>query len=268
MKKVSAQSPEQVVGYYNILYKLDNRDNRDNILGNEVTSLPDIDNISLSVPSGISPRGEDIPASPLGSQPGEAICSGVGNLAEEEIESLCEDQVKRAVIQFFDNGEGATQRYKFKIRLNLTDGDNPEFIATLTKDWSNFKQYIPAECKEYIMETAREFRAHIKQKYDTTPYMGKFHLNQGRQPGVDRAFTQIEPYTVAFVWYDNINSQWKYSLQIQDWVKTGDLTAAHITPAQAKIGVKVQHLYINPKYETRQRPKTWAELRAERKAAK
>lgn len=269
MKNETASSPEQVVHYYNILYKLDNRDNKENILGNESTSLPDRDNIFPSDRSGLSPKGENIPASPC-SQPGEVICSGVGNteMVNPDEGDLCDDQIKRAIIQFFDNGEDVPQRYKLKVRLNLTDDDNPEFIATLTKDWPNFKKYIPLECREAIIEQAKTFKAGIKQMYNTTPWMGKFHLNQGRKPGVDRVFTQIEPYTLAFVWYDNINSQWKYSLQIQNWYKDGDFSQAHMTPAQTKIGVKGQDLYINPKYETRQRPKTWAELRAEKRAAK
>jgi hypothetical protein len=271
--KTATKNPEQVVLYYNTLYKLDNKDNKDNILGNEQCSLPDVDNILPLVSSGLASRSasQDIPASPC-SQSGEVICSGVGNSEmvnpDEDMRDLCEDQIKRAIVQFFDNGEGVPQRFKLKARLNLTDGDNPEFIATLTKDWSNFKKYIPAECKEQIMQVAREFKANIKQQYNTVPYMGKFHLNQGRQPGVDRAFTQIEPNTVAFVWYDSINGQWKYVLQIQDWSRTGDMTAAHLTAAQIKTGVKGQDLYINPKYETRQRPKTWAEIRAEKRAAK
>lgn len=263
--KNSVEDSNQVVHYYNILYKLDNKDNKDNILGNELGSLPDKDNILPLVSSGIASR--DIPASPC-SQPGEAICSGVGILADEDHRDLCEDQIKRAIVQFFDNGEGVPQRFKLKTRLNLTDGDNPEFIATLGKDWSNFKKYIPADCKEEILEVARKFRATVKQQYNTIPYMGKFHLNQGRQPGVEKAFTQVEPNTVAFVWWDGVNSQWKYTLQIQDWIREGDLTAANITAAQAKIGVKGQDLYINPKYETRQRPKTWAELRTEKRAAR
>jgi hypothetical protein len=266
--KNSVEDSNQVVHYYNILYKLDNKDNKDNILGNEESSLPDEKNTLPSIPSGIASRSasQDIPPQE------EPFVSGVGNTEmvnpDQDLRDLCEDQIKRAIIQFFDNGEGAPQRYKLKTRLNLTDGDNPEFIATLTKDWSNFKKYIPAECKETIMDVARDFRAKIKQQYNTTPYMGKFHLNQGRQAGVDKAFTQIEPNTVAFVWYDSINGQWKYFFQLQDWIRTGDLTAAHITAAQVKTGVKGQDLYINPKYETRQRPKTWAELRAEKRAVK
>ena len=255
--------PEQVVGYYNILYKLDNKDNEYNILGNEGTSSPDKDNILPSVSSGLA----SLIASPC-SRPGLSQEPVLAALPEEDLRDLCDDQIKRAIVQFFDNGEGVPQRHKIKVRLNLVDGDNPEFIATLTKDWSNFKKYIPEQCKEDIIDIAKTTRAKIKKQYDIVPYMGKFHLNQGRQPGGERAFTQIEPDTVIFVWYDGINAQWKYLLKIQDWVREGEFTNAHITAQQSKIGVKGQDLYINPKYETRPRPKTWAELRAEKRATK
>jgi hypothetical protein len=267
MKNVIEKSNE-VVGYYNILYKLDNKDNKDNILGNEESSLPDENNTLPSIPSGLASRSasQDIPPQE------KSFVSGVGNTEmvnpDEDLRDLCEDQIKRAIIQFFDNGEGVPQRYKIKVRLNLVDKDNPEFIATLTKDWSNFTKYIPAECKDQIKEFAQVFRAQIKRDYNTSPYLGKFHLNQGRAPGMTRAFTQIEPWTVAAVWYDNENTAWRYHLQIQDWIQKGVLTSANLTPAQQKIGVKAQDLYINPKYETRQRPKTWAELRAEKRVVK
>lgn len=261
--------PTKEVGYYNILYKLDNKDNKDNILANEGTSPADEDNISPSVSSGLA----SLSASQDSPPQVEVSSSGVGNLPqenpeEEDLRDLCEDQIKRAIVQFFDNGEGVPQRFKVKVRLNLTDKDNPEFIATLTKDWSNFTKYIPQECKDQIKEFAQQFKVQIKRDYNTTPYLGKFHLNQGRRPDVSRAFTQIEPWTVAAVWYDNENTTWRYHIQIQDWVRKGTFSSAHITAEQQKIGVKGQDLYVNEKYETRQRPKTWAEIRAEKRAAK
>jgi hypothetical protein len=261
-------TPQKEVGYYNILYKLDNKENRDNILANEATSSADEDNTCLSSSSGLASlsASQDIPPQV------EVSSLGVGNLAkenpEEDLRDLCEDQIKRAIVQFFDNGEGTPQRFKIKVRLNLTDKDNPEFIATLTKDWSNFTKYIPLECKDQIKDFAQKFKAQIKKDFNIAPYLGKFHLNQGRRPDVNRAFTQIEPWTVSAVWYDNENAIWHYYLQIQDWIRSGTFSSAHLTAAQQKIGVKGQDLFVNEKYETRQRPKTWAEIRAEKRAAK
>ncbi len=253
--------PEQVVGYYN-LYNLDNKDNRDNKYVKEVPSSTYIDNICRSISSDLASlsASQNIPAS----QPGGVICSGEGNIAEEDLPILCEDMISRAIIQLFDNGEEAKQRFKIKVRFNLVDKENPDFIATLTKDWSNFKKYIPAECKEDIMESARLLRAKIKREYNIVPYMGKFHLNIGKQAGATKGFTNIEPETMAFVWYDNVNAQWKYFIMFYDFVRNGTFDATHLTPAQIKAGVKTQDLYINPKYDTVKRPKTWAQQRAER----
>jgi hypothetical protein len=247
-----AQSSNNGVGYYNKY----NKDNKDNILGDE-SSSPDRDNVFGSLRSGLSPEGENIPAAPLGLQPGSQ---------EEVLDALLdEDQIKRAIIQFFDNGEGVAQRYKFKIRLNLIDKDNPEFIATLTKTWSNFVKYIPIECKDEIKSIANELRSTLKHQ-SIKPYLGKLHLNQGRRPG--KAFTQIEPWTFVAVWFDPNEYIWKYYVKIQDWENMGELPVDHLTLAQQKIGIKGQNVYINPKYETRQRPKTWAELRAEKRVIK
>jgi len=247
----------EVVGYYN-LYNLDNRDKRDNKYVGETPT--DKDNILGSIRSDLASRSapQDIPPQE------EPFCSQEGNLSEENLPVLNEDMIARAVIQFFDNGEDAKQRFKIKVRFNLVDKENPEFIATLTKDWSNFKKYIPAECKEHVMEYARQLRADIKDKYNIVPYMGKFHLNIGKQAGTSKGFTNIEPNTLAFVWYDNVNSQWKYFIMFYDFIRNGTFDATHITPAQAKAGVKTQDLYINPKYDTVKRPKTWAQQRAER----
>jgi hypothetical protein len=263
MNNFNNDSPEQVVGYYN-LYKLDNKDNKDNKYVEETST--DIENTLVSLRSGLASRSasQDIPAS----QPG---CSQVIHLEEEcklpneNSPILNEDMISRAVIQFFDNGPETSQRYKLKVRFNLVDKENPEFIATLGKDWSNFKKYIPIECKEDIIELARELRAKIKKEYNTIPYMGKFHLNIGKQAGQTREFTNIEPSTLAFVWFDKDNEQWKYWVMFYDFVRTGTFNAMHLTKAQIKSNVKSQDLYINPKYDTIKRPKTWAQQRADRK---
>ena len=254
--KTHLEIPEQVVHYYN-LYKLDNKDNKDNKYAEETSA--DIENTCGSLRSGLASlsASQDIPI-----QVGQVVSGD--NIPDEVLPILNEDMISRAVIQFFDN-EGQKQRYKVKIRFNLVDKENPEFIATLTKDWSNFKKYIPAECKDYIMESAREFRAHIKKNYETTPYMGKFHLNTGKQQGTTRGFTNIEPNTMVFVWFDSTNSQWQFYIQFYDFQYKAAFDETYVTPAQKKVGVKSQYLYINPKYDQVKRPKTWAQQRLERK---
>jgi hypothetical protein len=265
MKNNTAQPSKQVVGYYN-LYNLDNKDNRYNEYVEDVPSSTDIENMGEIPVSGLAslPASQNIPASQPGC-PQEGQVPQGGILADEDLPILNDDMISRAVIQFFDNGPDAGQQYKLKIRFNLVDKENPEFIATLTKDWSNFKKYIPEECKEFVMEYARELRAKIKAEYDIVPYMGKFHLNTGKQPGQTKTFTNIEPYTLAFVWYDAKNSQWKYFVMLYDFVRNGTFDATYVTKAQTKAGVKTQDLYINPKYDTTKRAKTWAQQRSERR---
>jgi hypothetical protein len=261
-KKIADDSVE-VVHYYNILYNLENKDNKENKYASEVSSPADKDNICSSISSDLEPSGSQNPVVAPGHL-GERV------LASEMVnpEDLSDDDIERAVIQFFDNGEGTPQRYKLKVRLNLTDKENVEFIATLTTDWSNFKKYIPEDCKDAIKEHARKFRATIKREYNRFPYMGKFHLNQGRSQDTSRPFTQIEPWTWAFVWWDAENSIWKYHLGMYNWNRAGDFNHSHITALQTKAGVKGQDLFINPKYDKRERPKTWAQLRAEKRAVK
>jgi len=253
-------TPNEVVHYYN-LYKLDNKNKRDNKYVGETPT--DKDNILGSLRSDLASRSasQDIPLQE------ESLASQVGNLSDAE-PVLNEDMIARAVIQFFDNGEKSRQRFKIKVRFNLVDKENPEFIATLTKDWSNFKKYIPAECREYVMESARQFRADVKAKYNVVPYMGKFHLNTGKQTATTKGFTNIEPNTLAFVWYDNVNSQWKYFIMFYDFMRNGTFDATYITQAQTRAGVKTQDLYINPKYDDIKRPKTWAQQRAEQRSTK
>ena len=260
---ITDKSTSQVVHYYN-LYNLDNKNNRDNKYVGETPT--DKDNILGSLWSGrasLSASQDSVPQVESFVPQVESSVLQVGNLSNEE-SVLNDDMIARAVIQFFDNGETAKQRFKLKVRFNLVDKENPEFIATLTKDWSNFKKYIPEECKEFIMNHARDLRSEIKAKYNIVPYMGKFHLNIGKQAGASKGFTNIEPNTLAFVWYDNVNSQWKYFIMFYDFIRNGTFDAAHITPAQVKAGIKTQDLYINPKYDTIKRPKTWAQQRAER----
>lgn len=245
------------VDYY---YNKDNRDNRNNIQVDQNWSTNSDNGLSPSF-SGISPGGEENPQAST-----EATCSGVVAPALVNSPDLNADQIKRAIVQFFDNGETAYRRFKIKIRLNLTDGDNPEFIANLTKDWSNFSRYIPAECKDQLKPYTLALRNQIRADYNAIPYLGKFHLAQTRSD--EFTPTQIEPWTYVAVWFNQSTNCWQYQLQIQDWSHAGELSQMDLTAKQIKYGVKAQDLYINPKLDNRQknRPKTWAQLRAERNA--
>jgi hypothetical protein len=164
-------------------------------------------------------------------------------------------QIDRALIQLFDNGETARQRYKLKTRINLHDkSDNPEFIAPMTKDFRNFKRYIPAEGREAVLEYATEIRKKIKAQFGSYPYIGKFHLNNGSGASI-----QVEPNTLAAVWYNAEEGGWSGVLMIQDWIYHFDLFKDYLTDKQKIIGVKAQTLYINPEHDKRVRPLTWAQ---------
>lgn len=185
--------------------------------------------------------------------------SVVGN-PEQEI-SLSQEMIERALIQFFDNGEQSFQRYKVKIRLNLRDKTNPEFIASLSKDIRNFRKYIPEECKEYILDIAKQTRKSIKEKFGVYPYIGKFHLNGGQTGKRYKVSNQIEPWTFVAVWYDSNEAGWSGLLQMYEWAYQFDLFDNNVTAKQRAVGVKSSMLFINPLYDARVRPQTWAEKR-------
>jgi hypothetical protein len=171
------------------------------------------------------------------------------------------DEIVRASIQFYDNGEKAPQRYKIKVSIDLLDESRAEFIASLTKDMRNFKKYIPENCRTMITHLATAFRKDIKQQHNTYPYLGKFHLNQGRGHHVH---SQVEPNTFVAIWFDPIEKGWAGELMIYDWTYRFDLFDDYVTEKQKKSGVKCQDIWINPKHDKRQRPLTWAEQRAQR----
>jgi hypothetical protein len=175
--------------------------------------------------------------------------------------NLDSDQIKGCIFQLFDNGETAKQRYKFKIRLNLTDGTNPEFIASLTKDFRNFRKYIPEPYRQDIIDMANEERKLIKRQTGSFPYCGKLHLNTAHNP---TATKQIEPNTFVVVWWDPEDKGWSGIIKFQDWVKEFDLFTEYLTVKQKAMGVKCQDNWQNPKFDKRVRPLTWAEQRAQK----
>ena len=260
MQNSNEISTDDGVGYYNILKYIEIKNNKEKHIANEETSFTSINqNNCLSDPSGLAPL---LPASP-NIPPGiPELPQVVGEGISEPTPPLNESMIERAIIQFFDNGPQSKQQYKLKVRLNLKDDKtNPEFIASLTKDFRNFKQYVPAECRKEIIDTADELRLIVKNKFDVKPFLGKFHFNNGHSSQGARTI-QIEPYTLAAVWWDSINRGWSGMIQIYEWVYKFDLFERNITDKQAKAGVVAQTLFVNPAHSKIQRPKTWAEQRA------
>jgi hypothetical protein len=177
----------------------------------------------------------------------------------EPTPALSQEEIQRANIQMYDNGENSPQRYKIKVGIDLVDGDRVEFIASLTKDFRNFKKYIPEQCKQTIISLATAFRKDIKSKYQSYPYLGKFHMNQGRGRHVH---SQIEPNTFVAIWYDTEDRGWCGELMIHDWTHRFDLFDEYVTDKQKKTGLKCQDNWHNPQHDKRERPLTWAQQRA------
>lgn len=196
----------------------------------------------------------------------EGLLSSSQKEAEEDLSSnetlpLDQDQVERFIVQLFDNGADAFQRYKLKLRLNLTDKTNPEFIASLTKDIRNFKKHIPEPFRDEIIAMAVEERQRIKKQFGVLPYIGKFHLNSGYSSKRKNVGNQIEPDTLAIIWWDDENKGWSGIFKIQNFAREFDLFTDYLTPKQRTQGVKAQENWCNPKYDQRVRPQTWAEQR-------
>lgn len=243
------------VGTYNI----DNRDNIDNkdnyCLGDNNSVLTS--SIGIASVEALSP--EDLLSGLLSfSQKKEAMPQLL--VAATAPTPLTANQMRSCIFQLFDNGEAALQRYKFKLRLNLTDGTNPEFIASLTKDFRNFKKYIPEPYRQDIIDMVGQERARIKQLTGGFPYCGKFHFS----PGIKNrtATKQTEPDTFVIVWWDPEEKGWSGVLKFQNWAHEFDLFTDRLTVKQRAMGVKCQDTWKNPKYDKTLRPLTWAEQRA------
>ena len=157
------------VGYYNIENK-DNKDNKENAVSRSSDSEA---NASLSHTDTIMSSSQE---------EGEAYKESVAAASPtpEDTAIIDEDYVHRALFTWYDNGEDARQRYKFQVRINPSEAPSEavEFIATLTKDRRNFKKHLPDGAQQ-ILEFADTLRDHVKQKHNTYPYIGKFHLNHG-----------------------------------------------------------------------------------------
>jgi hypothetical protein len=255
------ESLSRGVDYYN---KEKQRRIKNNILSEETSESIEKNGL-CPISSGLAPASLSHQAKPSAEvSPGsQEESGGVVLVAPEEVAEefvLTEDFVKRAPIQLWDNGEDQFRRYKLKIRLNLVDGENPDFIANLTKDFRNFKKYIPAECKDRIVNQASQLRSSIKNKFGVYPHMGKFHLATSFKAG-KRQPNQIEPWTFAAVWWDPEEKGWSGVLCIHDFALEFDLFENNLTAKQKAAGCKAATLYINSKYSTVQRPMTWAQKR-------
>jgi hypothetical protein len=250
------KSPNRGVEY-NI--KITQRKQKDNII--------EMDSSSLSS-SGVVTPGEIMPSSLVEeSQLGEAepqVASGAIAHSTPQQDLITEDEVRVAMLQLYKNDN---QRYKLKLRLNLTDDSSVDFIANLTTDRRNFKKYLPEGCEEWFVDWSDTNAKEIKDHYGVKPYRGKFHVSQPFKPGV-KVMTQIEPWSQCLVWYNPVDKVWMTCVQTYQFSLIRELSEEGITPAQLKNNLHRHDIWRNPKYDDRQRPKTWAQLRAEKRAGK
>ena len=132
-------------------YNKDNQENKDkeeneDIIAGEVS--PCNGGIGLASPGSGYATEEEVAVPPVSPE------GCVGSTAA----ILDKDSVLRSAVQLFDNGPNEPQRYKLKLRLNLKDGTNVEFIAALTQRLQNFKKHIPEPYKADLIDIARDFR--------------------------------------------------------------------------------------------------------------
>jgi hypothetical protein len=149
------------------------------------------------------------------------------------------------------------------MRINVHGEDvknSPEFIASLTKDWGNFKKYIPKNCRSAIIEDVNAIRKHIKKEHGVWPYIGKFHAKTTKEKA-DLAGVEIEPWTYAVFYWDPNTEVWVGLTRFYGWHHKFTLETCDLSTKQIKTGVVGQHLFINPKHDKRNRPMTWGERR-------
>jgi hypothetical protein len=241
---------EKGVGYYNIDNR-DKRDKKDKTLSETHNPFP---SLSLGI---VAYATQETDQSPLDEVKREGALPSM-SLATAPT-PLDADQIKSCIFQLFDNGEESTQRYKYKLRLNLEDGTNPEFIASLTKDLRNFKKHIPEPNRQEIIDMAMDERRLIKKQTGNWPYIGKLHLNAGF--GDHRKTIQNEPDTLVIIWWDPEERGWSGIVKLQNWVHKFDLFEQYITAKQRAQGVRAQDNWQNPKFDKKTRPLTWAQQR-------
>jgi hypothetical protein len=172
---------------------------------------------------------------------------------------LQQRDIKRCVVQLFDNGEESRQRYKLKVRLNLVDGEDVDFIAPLTKDARNFLKHTVDR------ELARNWKIEsyqlIQKQYAVKPWLGKFHLV--RNSYTSKHHVQVvEPNCFATVWWDDEARDWTATIMLYDFsLEDIDLQSRNVQAAQKAAGCRSSKIWTNPDHQ-HSRPPTWAEMRA------
>jgi len=181
----------------------------------------------------------------------------------EEEPPLGPHNVKRAIVQLFNNEGG--QR-KLKIRLNLDDGTNAEFIAPMQpkSNLTNFLRYT-ADSKEVAREVFTGMRKHVKDLLGVTPQQGKFHENTGARATTMKPI-QVEPGCYGAIgWNGEDKTYIGWIVLYGLYLRAFALDDGYISDKQKASGVRGQYLWINPKFDQRKRPLTWAEKRKQAK---
>jgi hypothetical protein len=172
---------------------------------------------------------------------------------------LQESDVLRCLVQLWDNGEDSRQRYKLKVRLNLKDGSDADFIAPLTKDPRNFVKHTAN--KELARNWRDQSNINIKRNFNVKPWLGKFHMVQTAYSSTYHKQT-VEPNCFATVWWDEEAKDWSATIMIYDFaLEEVDMQSRNVTDKQRKQGCRSSRLWINPEHNKVQRPLTWAEQR-------
>lgn len=247
MSEVKKNLPLNGVDYYN---KGEYRDNKEKYIPNGTSSLLLGRASPLASPAAIR-EAESLDSKPRGE--GEPLDSG----ATAEAAPLGNHNVKRCLIQLFGNKEGR----KLKVRLNLTDDSNVEFIAPLQpkSNLTNFLKHT-GDSKDFAREWFTSIRKKAKATFNVQPQQGKFHLNRGRKTKMQ--LTQVEPECYGAIAYDADCGEYAVYIKLYDlWILEEHLTSDYLTEAQKKTNVRGQRLWINPIFDTRERPLTWAETR-------
>lgn len=217
-----------------------------------------ISNESLSIPLGrtSSLNDESLVIGTRPTEEGEPLDSG----ASEEA-PLGPHNVKRALIQLFCNDDGTR---KLKVRVNLTDGENADFIAPLQK-YSNLTSYLrhTGEYKNTAREWFTSIRKYCKNTYGIKPQTGKFHLVTHKYTAQQKSI-QVEPDCYGSIVYEREERIYFGFVKLYDLMLSEiDLFDGNLTPKQRSTGVRGQYLWINPRYDDRVRNKTFAQQRKE-----
>lgn len=239
------------VEYYNI--KTTKREHKENIIEMDLPSFASSSGAiaPADMSSSFSEEGQTEEAKP------QVILNAIAYPTPRDL--IKSNFVKKSFIQLYKNDD----KYKLRVRLNLViDGEDEtaDFIAPLTVDRRNFKKYLPEECAEWFTNWSDEWCRNIKDIIGVKAYRGKFHSTQKYKPGV-KTLTQIEPWSQCVVWYHPEQKTWNYSLSIYEFEHCGIMSDEGLTIKQKQSNLHRQNIWLNPKYDLRERPKTWAQRR-------